>query len=252
MSGHPILPYMPVVFLPVSNLKRSVEWYCGLLERPMQPKQDGGGIYYFDLDGTDLILDSNMWGFPPMIMFDTNDIDAAYSFCLEKQYPITGDLQRFPDVAFFNVLGNMICQAVRKDADKEPEAAHPLLQRVCRVLVHADHIAESKSWYEEFLEKPAGPDPMVKGLPHIPMSRGAHLLIDDNRLSHAEKKHYDRLQLDLRVNPVVMIETPDIEAALSYAKSKGARVQGGIRNQLGLQFFTFYDIDDNGMMVIQK
>lgn len=89
-------------------------------------------------------------------------------------------------------------------------------------------------------------------MPHIPMSRGAHLLIDDNRLSHTEKKHCDRLQLDLRVNPVVMIEAPDIEAALSYAKSKGARVQGGIQNQLRLQFFTFYDIDDNGMMVIQK
>jgi hypothetical protein len=30
---HSIIPYMPTVFLPVSDLKRSIEWYCELFEK---------------------------------------------------------------------------------------------------------------------------------------------------------------------------------------------------------------------------
>lgn len=248
---HPIFPYMPTVFIPVSDLKRSIEWYCNLLEKPVQPKQDGGGIYYFDLDGTDIILDSNMWGFPPMIMFDTPDIDAAHDFCKGQQYPVMGELQRFPDVAFFNVFGNMICQAMRKDVDRESKYAHPLLNRICRVLVHADHLQVSENWYETFVQKTPQKDSMVEGLNSIYMDRGAHLLIDDNRLCQTEKKHFDRLQLDLRVNPIAIIESPDVEAALAHVQSKGALLHSGIENRLGLTFFTFYDIDGNGLMVCQ-
>jgi hypothetical protein len=109
--SHPIKPFMSTIFIPVSDLKRSIEWYCELLELPVLPEHDGGGIYYFTLEGTDIILDSNMWGFPPMIMFDTSDIDAAHEFCLNQAYPGMGEFYRFEGVAHFSVLGNMICQS---------------------------------------------------------------------------------------------------------------------------------------------
>jgi catechol 2,3-dioxygenase-like lactoylglutathione lyase family enzyme len=249
---HPITPYMPVVFIPVSNLKRSIEWYCELLEIPMQPKQDGGGIYYFNLEGTDLILDSNMWGFPPMIMFDTPDIDAAYSFCQNQQYPYMNELQRFPDVSFFSTASTMVCQAKRSPASPHPQAAHPLLQKICRVIVHADHNADLEEWYETFLQKSAEPDQWVDGLSCIRMARGAHLLIDDNRLSQTDKVRFDRLQLDLRVNPIAIIESPDLEAAMAYVRSKGAMVKGGIERRHGMAFFIFYDPDGNGLMVCES
>jgi catechol 2,3-dioxygenase-like lactoylglutathione lyase family enzyme len=250
--SHPVLLYMPAVFIPVSDLKRSIEWYSSLLEQPVQPKQDGGGIYYFDLDNTDIILDSNMWGFPPMIMFDTQDIDAAYEFCQDQRYLAMGHLQRFPDVAFFNVFGNMICQAGRRPVSEQTNPVHPLLQRISRVLVHADALAESEGWYETFLQKSPTPDPTFEGLPYVCMNRGAHLLIDDNRFAQTEKVRYDRLQLDLRVNPVFIIETPDVEEALLHVRNKGATIKTGIENRFGVSFFTFYDPDDNGLMVCQS
>lgn len=247
--SHPIQPYMPVIFFPVSDLKRSIEWYSELLAIPVQPKQQGGGIYYFDLDGTDIILDSNMWGFPPMIMFDGPEIDAAYAFCREQQYPITGEMQRFPDVAFFSVLSNMVCKAQRSPAPAKP--AHPLLQRVCRVVVINERRAESESWYEGFLQRRVEADPIAEGLTMIRMERGAHLLFDDNRLSLARPVHYERLQLDLLVDPIVVIESPDLEAAREHVLRKGAMDVSAITTRLGLTFFTFHDPDGNGLMVCQ-
>ncbi|QYR20756.1 VOC family protein [Paenibacillus sp. sptzw28] len=251
--SHPILPFMPTVFIPVRELKKSIEWYCGLLEMPVQPAQDGGGIYYFKLDGTDIILDSNMWGFPPMIMYDTRDIDAAYAFCREQEYAHMGEFFRYPNVAHFSVGGSMICQVSEgRAASDNPRPAHPLLQRIARVLVHTDDIKDMEQWYEKFLNKTVESDPWVEGLTGIRMSYGAHLLIDDNRLSRTEKIRYEKLQLDLRANPVAIIETPDIEAARSHVIAKGASNVSGIETRSGLTQFTFYDPDRNGLMVCES
>jgi hypothetical protein len=257
--SHPIKPFISCVFIPVSDLKRSIEWYCELLELPMQPKQDGGGIYYFTLEGTDIILDSNMWGFPPMIMFDSSDIDAAHEFCLNQHYPGIGELYRYEGaVAHFSVLSNMICQSFNETtlarlnpALDHSRIAHPLLQRISRVIIHADQLSESEKWYETFLDRSVEPDSKVEGLNSIFMSHGAHLLIDNNQLCHTDKVHFERLQLDLRVNPMFIIETPDVEASLLYVQNKGALIHGGIEHRLGLSFFTFYDPDGNGMIVCQ-
>jgi hypothetical protein len=258
--SHPIKPFMSCVFIPVKDLKRSIEWYCELLELPMQPKQDGGGIYYFTLEGTDIILDSNMWGFPPMIMFDTSDIDLAHEFCLNQQYPGIGELYRHEGaVAHFSVMSNMICQsynestlAHRNPALDHSRMAHPLLQRITRVIIHAEQLIESEKWYGTFLSQSVEPDPIISGLNSIRMTHGAHLLIDDNRLCQTEKVGFDRLQLNLRVNPMLIIETPDLEACLLYVQTKGGIIHEGIENRLGLSFFTFYDPDGNGLMVCQS
>lgn len=74
------------------------------------------------------------------------------------------------------------------------------------------------------------------------MDRGAHLLIDDNRLSQSPRVFYDRMQLEFRVNPIPIIETHDIEATLDFVRSKGAK-DGRIETRLGVRFFTFYDPD---------
>jgi hypothetical protein len=260
VMSHPIKPFMPSVFMPVSDLKRSIDWYCELLELPVQPEQDGGGIYYFGLGGTDLILDSNVWGFPPTIMFDTSDIDAAREFCLNQQFSFMSEMFRYSEVAFFNVDSNMICQSKHQLtlnhrnpalALDHSRIAHPHLQRITRVIIHADQLSESEKWYETFLDKSVEPDPTIEGLNSIRMSHGAHLLIDDNRLCQTEKVRFDRLQLDLRVNPIVIFESPDLEASLLYVQSKGASIQAGIENRLGLSFFTFNDPDGNGLMVCQ-
>lgn len=248
---HSIISYMPTVFLPVNDLKRSIEWYCELFEIPVQPKQDGGGIYYFAFDGTDIILDSNMQGFPPMIMFDTTDIDEAYAFCQEEQFTLPEPLHRYPDVSFFKVDGHMVCQVAQR-GKTESLPVHPLLQRITRVIAHAEPYRDLEQWYRRFLRISPEQDPLVDGLSSFRMESGAHLLIDDNRLSHTEKVRFDRLQLDLRVNPVLLIESPDLEAARQHVLSKCAHNVTPIEERLGIACFNFYDHDGNGLMVYQS
>ncbi|KRF13512.1 VOC family protein [Paenibacillus sp. Soil787] len=248
---HPILPYMPAVFIPVSNLKRSTEWYADLLEQPIVPKQEGGAIYYFNFAGTDIILDSNVWGFPPTIMFDTQNIDDSYTFCKTHPNGFMTDVQRFTDVSFFNINSNMVCQAHRAPEPDQPQPVHALLRRISRVIIHAENLQDSIEWYEAFLKRTIETDPWTEELPLIRMDRGAHVLIDDNRLSQSPRVFYDRMQLEFRVNPIVIIESHDIEAALDYVRSKGAK-DGGIEARLGVRFFTFYDPDGNGLMVCEN
>ncbi|GIP40767.1 hypothetical protein J31TS4_40470 [Paenibacillus sp. J31TS4] len=248
----PISRYMPAVFFPVSNLKRSIEWYADLLEMPIQPKQEGGAIYYFDFDGTDLILDSNAWGFPPTIMFDTQQIDEARSFAETLPHGFMSEVQRFPDVSFFNINSNMVCQASRTpQQDNKSKPAHRLLNRVSHVIAHAEDLQETVQWYETFLQSKTEIDPQHAELPYIRMDRGAQLLIDDNRLCQSQRVSYDRLQLELRVNPILILETGDIVAAMEYVRSKGIKVDD-LEMRAGTLYFTFYDPDGNGLMVCEK
>ncbi|MGM0882226.1 MAG: VOC family protein [Bacillota bacterium] len=246
---HPIRPYIPTVFFPVSNLKRSIEWYCSLLDMPLKPKHDGGGIYYFGMQGTDIILDSNMWGFPPMTMFDSSDIDASYEFCQKQQYSFLTELFRRPSVAHFSVASNMVCQAERVYVSDSPQQ---LLPRIARVIIHTGQADISTEWYETFLQSIREADPFVEGLDRIRMERGADLLFDDGTLSRTEPVNYDRLQLNLRVNPAILIESPDVEAAFDYVRSKGATITNSIETRNGIECFQFADPDGNGIMVGQK
>lgn len=249
---HPNVPHASAVFMPVSHLKRSTEWYSELLEMPISPSRDGGGIYYFDFEGTDIILDSNVWGYPPTIMFDSNDIDKSRAFCETMPHGFMTDIFRTEEVSFFNINANMLCQAHRQPEPRSPKPAHPLLLRISRVIVHADRLTESVAWYERFVDRKAGTDNWFEGLPLIRMDRGAHLLIDDNRLCQSPRVYYDRLQLDFRVNPVAVIETEDLEAALEHVRAKGGRIENGIGERLGVRLFTFADPDGNGLMVAEK
>ncbi len=117
--------------------------------------------------------------------------------------------------------------------------------------MHADNLQDTVGWYEALVAISAEPDLQFGELPCIRMDRGAHLLIDDNRLSQSPRVFYDKLQLDLRVNPIVIVESPDLPAALVHVRSKGAIADKGIESRLGIRFFIFHDPDGNGFMVCE-
>lgn len=252
--SHPILPFMPAVFVPVRDLKRATEWYADLLERQIvpQPGQQDHGIYIFDFDGTEIILDSNSWGSPPMIMFDTDDADAAHAFCENHPHTLITDVFHDEFVSVFNINSHMVCKANRDLGLQKSKPAHPLLSRISRIVMHADSLPDTIRWYEAFLARNSEPDLQFGELPSIRMDRGAHLLIDDNRLSQSPRVFFEKLQLDLRVNPIVIIESPDLPAALDHVRSKGAIADKGIESRLGVRFFIFHDPDGNGLMVCEK
>jgi hypothetical protein len=144
----------------------------------------------------------------------------------------------------------MVCQCVREYVSDTP---HPLLQRISRVVAHTGQAGISAEWYETFLQQSRQADPLTAGLEGIRMVQGADLLFDDGRLSGSAPVRFERLQLDLRVSPALLIESPDVEAALAYVRTKGGAVtSGGIESRLGLTCFTFADPDGNGIMVYQK
>lgn len=117
----PIRPRVKSVFLHVDDLQGSAAFYSNVLGFP-QPANVEGPVFFFTLDGADLVLDSNVnnpkEALRPTMMFDTDDIEAAYRFLQEQGATLLTEIQRYPDVCFFNFqdpLGNvnMVCQELK-------------------------------------------------------------------------------------------------------------------------------------------
>jgi predicted enzyme related to lactoylglutathione lyase len=60
-SEKPIVNHINSIVVPVTDLKRATEWYAHMLGHVIKPdRQDGGPIYWFDMDnGTGILLDDN-------------------------------------------------------------------------------------------------------------------------------------------------------------------------------------------------
>ncbi|BFH62906.1 VOC family protein [Paenibacillus azoreducens] len=55
----PLVNRVASVFVHMTDLRRSAEWYSRLLGLPvMEERMNGGPVYWFDFAGTHLILDS--------------------------------------------------------------------------------------------------------------------------------------------------------------------------------------------------
>lgn len=251
---HPISRFVPAVFFPVKDLKLATEWYANLLDRQIVPKEHDDGIYIFDMDGSEIILDSNSscsGGTPPMIMFDSADIDAAFAFCKEVQHTSLTDVSSDEFISVFNVNAHMVCKANRDlgSMNSKPSSSS-VLGRMSRVIVHADNLEETVRWHENFVARQAEADEAYGGLPRIRMDKGADLLFDDNRLSASPRVFFESLQADMRVNPIAIVETTDVNAALKHVRSKGVTASDQVF-RLGVRFFVIQDPDGNGLMVCE-
>ncbi|MEC0267122.1 hypothetical protein [Paenibacillus anseongense] len=252
--SHPINAFMPAVFVPVHDLKRAIEWYANLFQRPIvpQPDQDTHGIYIFALEETEIILDRNTWGSPPTVMFDADDIHAAHQFCEHRPHTVLTEAFTDEYISVFNINSHMVCKANRDLGLKPARPTNAHLRKISRILVHTDDIEDTTAWYEAFVGKSAGSDPRFGDLPAILMDRGPHLLIDDNRLSHSQSKYFEQLQVETRTNPIMIMESPDLDAALAHVHSVGGLVKEGIEKRLGVTCFHFQDPDGNGYLVVEE
>lgn len=119
----PIKTKVNNVFIHVSNLKESAEWYSNLLGIPYDPEKVKSPVFNIPVTSeTGLTLDDHT--FDPdfklkpsshvLFNFLVEDVDEAYSFVKSNGITITKEIERIGDFAYFNFKdpdGNvlMIC-----------------------------------------------------------------------------------------------------------------------------------------------
>lgn len=116
----PIHNTVNTMFVPVSDLKTSVKWYCELLGQEYNPSEVSEPVYNMNIDHyTGVLLDAGTPGETqkvnpsahPLFNFHTDDIDAAYHYVNDLGYTITSTITRFEDLSFFTIKdpdGNII------------------------------------------------------------------------------------------------------------------------------------------------
>ncbi|RPF55288.1 VOC family protein [Aquisalibacillus elongatus] len=113
------------VFIHVSDLRESVNWYSQLLGHDVDLSKVSDPVYNFQLNHhTGLTLDSGPNGETkdikasqyPLFNFHTDDIQKSYEDLQKQGYQIETDIIEFDDLAYFNVSDPdqniiMICNA---------------------------------------------------------------------------------------------------------------------------------------------
>ena len=108
----PIKNEMGAVFVHVSDLKKSVEWYSELLGFDVEDSEITSPVYNIPIRGTTgLTLDDHTFdpnfkcqpGSGPIFNFMVEDIDGAYSFIQENGIEIVREIERIGEhFAWFN------------------------------------------------------------------------------------------------------------------------------------------------------
>ena len=122
-SSSPLARKVNAVFIHVSDLKKSAEWYSTLLGVPFNRDEVEPPVYNIPVNNqTGLTLDDHSFdpGFSlrpsnhVLFNFHTDDIDEAYRFVKSMGAEITREIERIGNFAYFNFRdpdGNvlMIC-----------------------------------------------------------------------------------------------------------------------------------------------
>ncbi|MGP4060338.1 VOC family protein [Halobacillus litoralis] len=112
----PILNELNTTFVPVSDLKRAVKWYSKLLGKEYDLEKVTPPIYNLPMNQhTGVLLDSGLeYVIPspnPLFNFHAEDIDEAYRYVHDLGYEIVRDMEKYDDIAFFNIKdpdGNIV------------------------------------------------------------------------------------------------------------------------------------------------
>ncbi|GIP34705.1 VOC family protein [Paenibacillus sp. J2TS4] len=252
----PLQDRIASIFLHVSDLRRAAEWYSELLGMPLYDERlNGGPVYWFDLPGTGLILDNNEnnrkdpnWreDMKPLIMFACDDIDEAYAYVKGKAEPIH-EPNRHPGMAYFNFRSPdgrayMACWAEDGGQEFEPfKGASPIIPRIGGVFVNVRDMKSAAAWISDLLGMPLREEETDDSIYVLPTSRGAHILLDDNRYRRGETYEIP-----------FMFDTDDIEASYVYAAQHGMSIFHDIERHGGVAYFTLTDPDGNLVMVCQE
>jgi predicted enzyme related to lactoylglutathione lyase len=108
----PVLNKINTIFVHVSNLERSVKWYCQLLGQSFDQNLIERPVYNIKInDYTGLTLDAGPKGTSkeikaseyPLFNFHTHNIDESFYYVKDLGYTIKSNIVRFDDFAFFTI-----------------------------------------------------------------------------------------------------------------------------------------------------
>ncbi|SET28538.1 VOC family protein [Paenibacillus sp. NFR01] len=113
----PILNQIGGVFVPVSDIERSRDWYCGLLGLPSDGEILFGHLFVVPMEGPSLVLDSKIYT-PEVVLkapafhLNTLDIDRAYDYVKASGAELLTDIEHDHWFNFKDPDGNvlMICR----------------------------------------------------------------------------------------------------------------------------------------------
>ncbi|WP_170287203.1 VOC family protein [Paenibacillus faecis] len=217
------------VFVHVTDLRKSAEWYSRLLGLPVfEERLNGGPVYWFEFKGTHLILDSNTanrqnpeWdeSMKPRIMFKTSNLEEAYRYVLEKGETIL-EPEYHGTMAYFNFRdpeGNaqMVCWSASPAEDTEFITESPILPKIGGVFVDVKHIPETARWYSDLLGVPYDASAAGGAIYSVPMADGAALLLDRNGFMNGGA-----------FTEPLYFETEHFDVALEYISRQGFQLTG--------------------------
>ncbi|WHZ56053.1 VOC family protein [Metabacillus hrfriensis] len=113
----PILNKIGTVFIPVSNIEQSRDWYCDILGLQADGDIQFGHIYVIPLNGTGIVLDSKIYTEhniikTPLFHFNAENIEEAYTFMKKKNIDVITEIEHNHYFNFKDPDGNhlMICK----------------------------------------------------------------------------------------------------------------------------------------------
>jgi predicted enzyme related to lactoylglutathione lyase len=257
LAKSPIDNVVESVFVHVSELRRSAEWYSMVMGLPLlEERLNGGNVYWMKLQGgTGIILDDNGSNTPetPRVrfMYKTSDVEKSYCF-LENQevrplYPIE---RPHPGLAFFMFTdpdGNslMVTQSdyISEVVNRLENTESPILNRIGGVFLNVTHMNRAIQFHSAVLGLPSqavGPGP-ENSIYDLQMKSGSGVLLDDNRFRQGDD--YETL---------FMLVTPDVDASKAYLVSNGVPIFTDIERHGELAFFTVKDPDGNIIMICSE
>lgn len=246
------------VFIHVSDLRRSAEWYGMVMGLPvLEERLNGGNIYWFKLeDGTGINLDDNKGNSPDvphvLYMYKTDDIDEAYRYLERIGIETLSEIDCYPwGLSYFRFIdpdGNalMVTQSdfVQDVVPRLPDTDSPILNRMGGIFLNVTDMDRAIAFHHRVLglEHPTEPhEGADRSVYNLPVSRGTGVLLDNNR--YRQNDDYGTL---------FMLTTTDVDAAKAYLARNGVETFTDIERYDDLAFFTVKDPDDNVIMVCNQ
>lgn len=253
----PIQNVVESVFVHVSDLRRSAEWYSMVMGLPLlEERFNGGNVYWLMLQGgTGIILDDNRSNAPdtPRVrfMYKTSDIEDSYRFLMNQGVQPLYPIERpHPGLAFFMFTdpdGNslMVTQSdyISDVIERLENAKSPILNRIGGIFLNVTDMNRAIRFHSEVLGLPyheVGPG-QENSIYDLQMKSGTGVLLDDNRFRHGDD--YEIL---------FMLVTPDVDGSKVFLESIGVPVFTEIERHGEMAFFTVKDPDGNVIMICSE